>query len=147
MDQRIDVLELEPQAYRAMTGLEQYLKGTDLSLKLRELIKIRASQINGCAYCIEMHTKEAKKAGESEQRMYALSAWWESPLFDEEERVALAMTDEITKITERGLTKETYQKAEKLFSSNAIAQIIMQIGVINIWNRIAVATHKRYPED
>lgn len=141
MDNRINIHELEPNSYKAMIGLENYLRLSGLSRHLIELIKIRASQINGCAYCLDMHTKDALANGEEPRRLFAISAWWESPLFDEKERTALQMTDEITRISEKGLTGDTYKKAKENFSDNEIAQIIIAIGVINVWNRIAVSTH------
>ena len=141
METRINIHSIEPKAYEAMLGLEKYLSGSVLDKKLIELIKIRASQINACAYCIDMHTKDALKYGESPRRIFAVSAWWESPLFDEKERIAMKMTEEITLIAKNGLTSETYQKAKENFSDNEIAQIIMQIVTINSWNRIAVSTH------
>ena len=141
METRINIHSIEPKAYEAMLGLEKYLSGSVLDKKLIELIKIRASQINACAYCIDMHTKDALKYGESPRRIFAVSAWWESPLFDEKERIAMKMTEEITLIAKDGLTSETYQKAKENFSDNEIAQIIMQIVTINSWNRIAVSTH------
>ena len=141
MEKRIRINELEPEAYKAMHGLEKYLNSTYLSKSLRELIKIRASQINGCAFCIDMHTKDAIENGETARRIFAVSVWWESPLFDEKEKAALQMTDEITKISDNGLTAETYKRAKANFSDNEIAQIIMSISVINVWNRIAVSTH------
>ena len=142
MSERINIQKLEPKAYEAMFGLEKYLSTSKLSKTLLELIKIRASQINGCAYCIDMHTQEAMKHGESARRIFAVSAWWESPLFDEKEQVVLKMTEEVTLISEKGLTTETYDLAKAIFEDNEIAQIIMQIGVINTWNRIAVSTRK-----
>jgi len=141
MQLRLNIKSLEPEAYKAMYVMEQYLSTTNISLILKELIKIRASQINGCAYCIQMHTKEARNGGETEQRIYALSAWWESPLFTEQEKAALAMTDEITKISKRGLTEDTFQKVRENFDEKTIAQLIILINSINSWNRIAVATH------
>lgn len=141
MEKRIDIQELEPKAYTAMFALEKYLKSTDIDAQIRELIKIRASQINGCAYCIEMHTEEAIGRGENQKRIFALSAWRESPLFNSREKAALQMTEEISLISKKGLTSKTYDTAKEHFSDNEIAQIIMQIGTINIWNRIAVATH------
>lgn len=141
MKQSISIKDLEPESYQAMSGLERYLNSTELSKTLKELIKIRASQINGCAYCIQLHTTDARKAGETEQRIYALSAWWESPLFTEEEKATLAMTEEITRIADKGLTEETYQQARQFFDEHTIAQIIMRIITINAWNRIAVSTH------
>lgn len=140
MEKRINLQKVEPAAYKAMYGLENYLASAPLNNKLKELIKIRASQINGCAYCIEIHTTEALKNGETNKRIFALSAWWESPLFDDIEKVVLKMTEEITLISNKGLTKDTYEKATNIFSENEIAAIIMQIGIINMWNRIAVST-------
>lgn len=141
MSKRIVIQEVEPKAYKAMFDLEKYLSTSNLDILLIELIKIRASQINGCAYCIEIHTKDALENGETQRRIFALSAWWESPLFTEKEKVVLKMTEEITLITKKGLSEKTYLEAEKFFNENEIAQIIMQIGTINLWNRIAVSTH------
>ncbi|HXS56255.1 MAG TPA: carboxymuconolactone decarboxylase family protein [Hanamia sp.] len=139
---RINIKELEPNSYKAMLGLEQYIRNSQIDPKLRELIKIRASQINGCAYCIDMHTQEALKIGESQRRIFALSAWKESPLFTEEERAVLQLTEEVTLISKDGVSDETYSGVLKLFGENVLAQIIMQIIVINSWNRIAVATRQ-----
>ncbi|MCH8495117.1 MAG: carboxymuconolactone decarboxylase family protein [Balneolales bacterium] len=144
---RISINDLEPGAYKAMFGLEKYINSTDLNPVWRELIKIRASQINGCAFCIEMHTKEAREAGETERRIYALNAWKESPLFTDEERTLLAMTEEITLIADSGLKERTYLKALELFDENSVAQIIMLIVTINAWNRIAVSTHMMHQVD
>ena len=140
MKKRVIISEIEPNAYQAMFGLEKYLSTSTLDKILLDLIKIRASQINGCAYCIDIHTVEAMKIGETQRRIFALSAWWESPLFTDKEKVVLKMTEEVTMITTKGLSTETYQKAEKYFNENEIAQLIMQIGTINLWNRIAVST-------
>ncbi len=106
MNERINITVLESQAYKAIFGLDKYLGGTDIDPSSKELIKIRASQINGCAFCIQMHTEQARKQGEAEQRIYALSAWRESPLFTEAERVVLAMPEEITLISVHGVLKE-----------------------------------------
>lgn len=140
MEKRIDINEIEPQAYKAMYALEGYLATTQLSKTNKELIKIRASQINGCAFCIDMHTKDALKYGETNQRIFLLNAWRETNLFTEEEKVILAITEEITLIHNHGLSNATYQKAELFFDKNAIAQIIMAVVTINAWNRIAVST-------
>lgn len=141
MKTRIDIGELEPNAYKAMMVMEKYLGESTIEMGLSELIRFRASQINGCAYCIEMHSKAALKNGEKQNRLFALSAWWESPLFSEKERSALTMTDEITKITKGGLSDETFEEAKEHFSENEIAQVIMLICSINTWNRIAVSTN------
>lgn len=140
MKKRIDVNTLEPNAYKAMFGLEKYLSTTTLDARLKELIKIRASQINGCAYCIQMHTESARKMGESEQRIYALSAWKESPLFSDQERAVLLLTDEMTLIADNGLSKDCYAAALQALGENTLAEAMMQIVTINAWNRIAVAT-------
>lgn len=143
MEKRININQVEPQAYKAMYGLESYLTKADISKTLKNLIKIRASQINNCAYCIDMHTKEALKHGETNQRIFLVSAWKEAiKFFTEEEQTVLEMTEEITLIHQNGLSKDTYQKATRIFTENQIAQIIMVIVTINTWNRIAVSTHK-----
>ena len=140
MENRIDISNLEPNAYKAMFGLEKYLSGTTLDAVTKELIKIRASQINGCAYCIQMHTNEARRLGESEQRIFALSAWRESPLFTDRERAVLSLTDEMTLIAKDGLSQGSYEAVLQALGENALAEAMMQIVTINAWNRIAVAT-------
>ena len=137
---RISIKDLEPNAYKAMLCLEQYIRNSQIPPLLLELIKIRASQINCCAYCIDMHTQEAVKMGETQRRIFALSAWKESPLFTEDERAVLQLTEEITLISKDGVSNETYDKVIKAYGENGIAQIIMQIIIINSWNRIAVST-------
>ena len=147
MKKRINIITIEPQAYKAMLGLEIYLECTDDHKTLKELIKIRASQINSCAYCIDMHTKDALKNGETNQRIFLLSAWKEAKyLFTEEEQTVLTMTEEITLIHKNGLSDETYKKATEFFTEEQIAQIIMAIVTINAWNRIAVSTHLQIGE-
>lgn len=141
MKSRLNIQKLEPKAYEAMYGLENYLANSELDKLHLELIKIRASQINGCAFCINMHTKDAMKLGETNQRIFLLNAWRETTLFTEEERVILTMIEEITNINQHGLSEETYQKALTLFSENYIAIIIIAITTINAWNRIAISSH------
>lgn len=147
MDKRININTAEPHAYKAMFALEGYLAQAEISKTLKELIKIRASQINNCAYCLAMHTKDAIKYGESAERLFILSAWHEAEShFTDEERVALKMTEEITQISQHGLSDETYQKALKVFSEKQIAEIIMAIVTINAWNRIAISTQLQIGE-
>jgi len=141
MENRIKIDKTEPNAYQAMLGLEGYINATDLAQDLKHIIKIRSSQINGCAFCIQMHTDEARKQGETDQRMHAIAAWKESPLFSELERMVLAVTEEITLISKRGLSKETYNKALDVLGENRLAQCIIQVVTINAWNRIALATN------
>ncbi|HEY5392115.1 MAG TPA: carboxymuconolactone decarboxylase family protein [Hanamia sp.] len=144
MTKRIAIKEIEPEAYKAMLGMEHYTSNSKLPQQLRELIKIRASQINNCAYCIDMHTEEALKVGETQRRIFAISAWKESPLFTEEERAVLQLTEEITLIAKDGVRDETYKKVLSFYDENEVAKIIMQIIVINSWNRIAVSTKMIY---
>jgi AhpD family alkylhydroperoxidase len=144
MKTRLLINELEPEAYTAMVRMEKYLGKSSLGIRLAELIKLKASQINGCAYCIEMHTDIAMKEGESQKKLFAVAAWKESPLFTERERAALAMTDEITLISKQGLSDQTYDEAKKHYTENEIAQMIMLISTINVWNRIAISTHLFY---
>ncbi len=140
MENRINIEKTEPAAIKAMYGLEGYLATTSISKTHKELVKIRASQINGCAFCINMHTKDARKNGETEQRIYLLNAWRETTLFTEEEKAILALTEEITLISKGGVSTETYQKAITLFGEKYVAQLIMLAVTINAWNRIAVTT-------
>ena len=142
MKSRVDILEIEPNSYKAMLALEKYLATTQLKQNHKDLIKIRASQMNGCAFCLDMHTKEALKNGETNQRIFLLNAWRETDLFTSEEKVLLAITEEITLIHSQGLTDETYEKAEQAFDKNYIAQIIMAAVIINAWNRILISTNK-----
>ncbi|MBT2621153.1 MULTISPECIES: carboxymuconolactone decarboxylase family protein [Chryseobacterium] len=142
MSTRVNIAKTDAAAYKAMMGLEGYLQTISLNPIQKELIKIRASQINGCAFCLDMHTKDAMKYGETPQRIYLLNAWREAlELFTEEEQVLLMMTEEITLISHKGLTEETYQKAKSFFDETQISQIIMAIVTINAWNRIAISTH------
>ncbi len=144
MENRINIMKLQPNTYKAMFGLEEYLATTTLDPVIKELIKIRTSQINGCAYCIQMHTDAARKIGEPEQRLYALSAWKESPLFSDKERAVLSLTDEITLISKNGLSKDSYEQALQALGENALAEAIMMIVTANAWNRIGVATAMRH---
>ncbi|ADY51063.1 alkylhydroperoxidase like protein, AhpD family [Pseudopedobacter saltans DSM 12145] len=146
MKQRFDLSKTEPRAYKAMAGLEEYLKTTALTNIQKELIKIRASQINGCAFCLDMHTKDALKYGETQQRIFLLNAWRETDLYSDEEKAILALTEEITLISQKGLSEETYQWISKYFNENEIAQIIMAVITINAWNRIAISTHTPVPK-
>ena len=144
---RVDIKKTSPLSYAAMSALERYMKQSSIPPKYKEIVKIRASIINGCAYCIDMHTHDARKLGESERRIYAIAAWHESPLFTDEERALLEFTDEVTKISEHGVSDEVYIKISAHFSELQIAEIIMQIITTNAWNRIAVSTQMIYDPD
>lgn len=139
MTRRLNIQESAPEAYKAMLAFDRYLSTTTLTPTHKELIKIRASQINGCAYCINMHTRDARKLGETEQRIYMLNAWRETSLFTEEEKAILALTEEVTMIHQH-VSDETYRKAAGLFDEQQISQIIMAIIIINAWNRIAITS-------
>ncbi|HRP01607.1 MAG TPA: carboxymuconolactone decarboxylase family protein [Candidatus Kapabacteria bacterium] len=147
MQQRINVHQLDPSAFDVMITMEKHIATTDLSIQLRELIKIRASQINHCAYCLDMHTKDARKEGLTEQKLNVIAAWEESPLFDEAERAALKFTEEVTKIADHGVSDTTFNELQKHFTNKQIAQMIIVINQINSWNRIAVATKQLHPID
>lgn len=141
MENRVNIEATQPKAYKAMYALEGYLATTPLTNTQKDLIKVRASQINRCAYCINMHTEDAIKHGETLQRIFLLDAWRETNLFTEEEKVILAITEEVTLIANHGLSDETYKKAEQFFDETFIAQIIMAVATINAWNRIAISTN------
>ena len=144
MQKRINISKLEPNAFSSMLGMENYIRSTPLPPLLLELIKVRASDLNGCAYCIDMHTQEALKEGETTRRLFAVAAWKESPLFTEEERAALQLTDEITLISNGGVSDQTYETVVKHYGEIGTAQIIMQIIIINSWNRIAISTNQEF---
>ena len=140
MENRVKMQEVQPAAYKAMYGLEAYLASSQLTKNQKELIKIRASQINGCAFCIDMHTKDALKNGETNQRIFLLNAWRETDKFTDEEKALLAITEEVTLISQHGLSDEVYATAKEYFSEELIAQIIMAVVTINAWNRISIST-------
>ena len=140
MSKRINIAQLEPAAYKALLGLEKYLTDSKLQPIHKELIKIRASQINGCAFCLNKHTKEARALGETEQRIYVVSVWRDTAtLFTPEEKAILALTEEMTLIQQH-VSDTTYQNAAELFDKNYLAQLMMMIITINSWNRFAIAT-------
>src|ERR1700710_1348793 len=130
MPQRLDYPKLAPDAARAMYGLEMYLGGSGLKKGLIDLVKIRASQINGCAFCIDMHTKDARAAGETEQRIYALNAWRETPFFDDRERAALAWTEAVTRIGE-GVHYPLYRETSQHFTEKELADLTWAVVAIN----------------
>lgn len=144
MNTRILIPKADPEAYKTMVGFDHYLKQSSLTAIHKELIKIRASQINGCAYCIDMHTKDARKNGETEQRIYALSAWRETPYFTPEERAILALTEEVTLIQGR-VSDEVYETALHLLGESYLVQVIMAAVAINAWNRIGISTNMMPP--
>lgn len=139
MNSRMKLQEVAPEAWKTLYHLESYVIKSKVNATHKELIKIRASQINGCAFCIDMHTKDARKAGETEQRIYALNAWRETPFFTDEERAVLALTEEVTLI-QHHVSEKTYADALGVLGEQYIADTLMAIVAINAWNRIAIAT-------
>jgi AhpD family alkylhydroperoxidase len=140
-DQRVDI-HAARDLYRAQVGLDRAVGQAAPEKALHELIKIRAAQINGCAYCIDMHTRDALAAGETERRLFALAAWRESPLFSDRERAALALTDAVTRIaTDASAVDGAYAAAAAHFADEELTWLLYAIATINTWNRLAVATH------
>ena len=139
MEPRINYGKVAPAAMKAMRGLEEYVASSGLEKSLYELVKTRASQINGCAYCLDMHTKDARKAGETEQRLYALSAWRETPFYTERERAALEWTEALTLISDTDVPDALYENVRKQFSESEIVALSMAIIAINGWNRLAIS--------
>ena len=135
---RLDWYKTLPKGIEAMMGLQKVVDESKIDHKLLELVKIRASQINGCAYCLDMHTKDAIAIGETEQRLHVLAAWREAPFYSERERAALVWCESLTNISNTGAPDEDYKEVEKLFSPEEIVELTMSIIVINSWNRLAV---------
>ncbi len=138
MQARLEYEKAAPGAYRVMLALNKYVKDCGLEPLLMELIKVRASQINGCAYCLDMHTKDARVLGETEQRLYTLNAWRETPFYNDRERAALALTEAITLIAEDQVPDEVYDLARQQFSDEELVNLTMAVILINGWNRLAI---------
>jgi AhpD family alkylhydroperoxidase len=139
MQARLDAQKVSPAAYQALLGMEMFVrKQSKLEPALIELVKIRASQINGCAFCIDMHTKDARAEGETEQRIYALSAWEETPFFTDRERTALALTEAITLVGEGHVPDEVYERGRESFSEEELVNLTLAVITINGWNRLAI---------
>ncbi len=145
MQARLDYFKASPNVMKAMVGLEQAVRDSGLEYSLIELVKTRASQINGCAYCIYMHTTDARKAGETEERLYLLSAWRESSLYTERERAALAWTESLTLVAETGAPDDVYEALDPHFTDAEKVNLTMLIGAINVWNRISVGFRGQHP--
>ena len=136
---RVDVYKVWPEGYRAMQQLELAVRGSGLELPLIELVKTRASQLNQCAYCIDMHTKDARAAGETEQRLYALSAWRETPFFSERERTALEWTEAVTLIATTHAPDDIYERVRRQFNDTELVALTFVLVAINAWNRVSIA--------
>ena len=139
MTPRLDYRKFRPEAYQAMLALEAYLSGCGFDHKFIHLLKLRASQINGCAYCIDMHSIDARATGETEQRLYALDAWRETPFFDDRERAGLAWIEAVTLVSQTHVPDSVYEDVRKQFSEEEIVDLTYLASTINAWNRIAVA--------
>lgn len=137
--QRFNYAEVSPGVIKAMMGLEHHARNSTLEPALLELVKVRASQLNGCAYCLDMHTKDARAMGETEQRLYGLSAWREAPYYTKRERQALALTEAVTLITKTHVSDEEFLAAKEAFSDKELVDLVLAIVAINGWNRLAIA--------
>jgi len=138
MEPRIDLQKTAPEALKPLLDLSAYLRKTGLDPKLLNLVYLRASQINGCAYCIDMHTKDARAEGETEQRLYELDAWRETPFYTDRERAALAWTEAVTLINQGHVPDEVYEEARRHFSEKELVDLNMAVVAINAWNRMAI---------
>ncbi len=139
MQARLESAKASPAAYHALLGLEGFVRKSGLEHSLLELVKMRASQINRCAFCLDMHSKDARAAGETEQRLYTLNAWEETPFFTDRERAALAWTEALTLVTEGHVPDAVYEEARKQFSEAELVNLTMAVIAINGWNRLSIA--------
>jgi AhpD family alkylhydroperoxidase len=138
MEPRIDFAKVNPDAAKAMYALEAYVKNSSLEPSLIDLIKVRASQLNGCAFCIDMHTKEARSKGEDEQRLYLLDAWREAPFYNDRERAALEWTESLTLISSDHVPNEVFELVRQHFSEAELVDLSMAVVAINGWNRLSI---------
>ncbi|WP_142846119.1 carboxymuconolactone decarboxylase family protein [Telmatospirillum sp. J64-1] len=145
MQTRLDYFKAAPQMMQAMLSFEQAVRNSGLEMSLIELVKTRASQINGCAYCLHMHTREARAAGETEERLYLLSAWRESSLYSARERAALEWTEALTLIATTPVSDEMYARLRAQFAEDEIVKLTLLIGAINVWNRLAIGFGSQHP--
>jgi AhpD family alkylhydroperoxidase len=139
MEPRLNYLKVAPDAYKAMLGLETYLHKCGLEETLLHLVRLRASQVNGCAFCLDMHWKDLRAIGESEQRLYSLDAWRECPYYTERERAALAWTEAVTLVTVGHVADSVYEEVRLRFTEKELADLTLAIGAINAWNRLGIA--------
>ncbi|WP_188188897.1 carboxymuconolactone decarboxylase family protein [Nonomuraea sp. SYSU D8015] len=140
MTERMDLGSLAGEAYKAMAGLDRFVAASTLPKPLLELVRLRASQINGCVYCVDMHSSDAKQAGESDARLHAVAVWREAPFFTDQERAALAFTDAATRLSTHDVTDDVWEQAAAHFSEPELAALVVAVATINAWNRMGVAT-------
>jgi AhpD family alkylhydroperoxidase len=145
MEQRLDAYAAAPAAMKAVLGVEAYIRGCGLDPALIDLVKMRASQINGCAFCLDMHSHDARQHGETEQRLYVLDAWREVPFYSPRERAALAWTEALTRIAETHAPDEDYAELRRNFSEREMVDLTTLIGLINLWNRLAIGFRNQPP--
>jgi len=140
MQPRLDGQKVAPAAFHAVLGLEEYIrKSSRLEPSLLELVRMRASQINGCAYCLDMHSKDARARGETEQRLYALNAWSETPFFSDRERAALAWTEAVTLVSQSHVPDSVYEEVREHFTEDELVHLTLAISTINVWNRLCIS--------
>lgn len=142
MEARLNFYKSSPDAMKAMQGLEERIAKSGLEKPLIELVRLRASQINGCAYCIDLHASDARKAGESERRLTALQVWHETPFFTDRERAALEWTESLTRVADTHVPDEVWARVKPHFTPTEVVDLTLLIGTINTWNRIAIAFRK-----
>ncbi|MFD2611648.1 carboxymuconolactone decarboxylase family protein [Paenibacillus gansuensis] len=147
MEVRFNYQQANQDAFRAMLKLEDYVKTSGLDATLLEFIKIRASQINGCAFCLDMHTRDLRKMGETEQRIYLLSAWREAPFYSDKEKAVLELTEAVVRISEQGVPQDLYERVRAHFDEKEYVNLIMAVNTINAWNRLAISTGMFPKED
>ncbi|MDX8497682.1 carboxymuconolactone decarboxylase family protein [Mesorhizobium sp. VK4C] len=145
MKQRLQFFAKAPEIMKAVMALNKAVEECGLEASLMHLVKLRASQINGCSYCVEMHSREARRDGETETRLYLVAAWKESPLFSERERAALAWTETVTNISDNGVPDDLYASALEHFSEEELVKLTVAVGMINTWNRLCVSFHAIHP--
>ena len=146
MKARLNPYQAEPNAMKALMGLENYVQNSGLEPSLIDLVKTRASQINGCAYCIHMHTRDARARGETEERLYLLDAWRESPLYTERERAALAWTEAVTLVSQTHVPDAVYEEVRGKFGEDELVKLTLLVATINAWNRLAIGFRSQHPK-
>lgn len=144
MTQRMNVSTAAPEGFKAVIGLEEYVRA-NVEHTILELVKLRASILNECAFCVDMHSRDAQAAGETDRKLFAVAAWYDAPFFSERERAALELTDVVTKLGRHGVSDAVWNQATQLFSEKELADLILAIATINVWNRIAIPTRLAPP--
>ncbi len=147
MHPRLNMMKAAPEAIKAVTALENYVQASGLERRFIHLIKLRASQINGCAYCVDMHVKESRHDGLSEQWINMMCVWWESPVYDDKERALLGWVDAVTRIADTGIPDSAFDALKAHFTEEEMVKITVALGAINTWNRLAVGFRNQHPVD